>query len=65
MRIIKGDNFMKRRTLIKVLEKAGYSLLRNGGNHDIYGKGNKRIFIPRHREINDSLAKSILRDIDY
>ena len=56
---------MKRRTLIKALEKADYSLLRNGGNHDIYGKGNKRIFIPRHREINDSLAKSILRDIDY
>ena len=30
---------MKRRDLIKLLEKNGWTFLRNGGNHDIYTDG--------------------------
>lgn len=52
---------MKRRDLIKKLEKAGFQLECNGGNHDIYSRGEERETIPRHKEINEVLAKAILR----
>ena len=52
---------MKRRDLIKKLEKAGFKLYRNGGNHDIYRRGDDSETIPRHKEINENMAKAILR----
>ena len=52
---------MKRRDLIKQLEKNGFWLLRNGNNHDIYTNGIKSEPIPRHSEIKEHLAKSIIR----
>ena len=52
---------MKQRDLIKKLEAAGFQFDRHGGNHDIYKRGDDREKIPRHREINESLAKAILR----
>lgn len=52
---------MKQKDLIKRLKLAGFVLERHGGNHDIYVKDNKRETIPRHREINESLAKAILK----
>lgn len=52
---------MKRSELIKLLEKNGWFLKRNGGEHDIYSDGNKSEAIPRHREINELLAKKILK----
>lgn len=52
---------MKRRDLIKKLEKAGFSLERHGGNHDVYRRGTDIEQIPRHSEINEKLAKAILR----
>ena len=42
---------MKQRDLVKKLEKAGFEFARHGGNHDIY----------KHREINERLARAILR----
>ena len=33
----------------------------NGGNHDIYKRGDDEEKIPRHREVNERLAKAILR----
>ncbi|MGK7878616.1 MAG: type II toxin-antitoxin system HicA family toxin [Crocosphaera sp.] len=50
---------MKRRDLIKHLEKNGCEFLREGGNHKIYinRKVQKVSAIPRHREINDYLAR--------
>ena len=51
---------MKRAELIKKLERAGFVLARHGGSHDIYRRGNDRECIPRHREINEVLARSIL-----
>lgn len=55
---------MKRRDLIKRLEKAGYVFERHGANHDIYVCGNKKEEIPRHTEINEKLAKAILKKIE-
>ena len=52
---------MKQRELIKRLERAGSIFDRHGGNHDIYIRNDKIEKIPRHKEINEQLAKAILR----
>lgn len=52
---------MKRRDLIARLEKAGFVLDRHGANHDVYKRGNDKEIIPRHSEINENLAKSIIK----
>lgn len=52
---------MKRRDLIRLLESNGWRLLRNGANHDIYTNGEKCEPVPRHNEIKEQLAKSIIR----
>lgn len=54
---------MKRKDLIKLLESNGWYLKRNGGNHDIYTDGNRREPIPRHSEIEERLAKSIIKKL--
>lgn len=52
---------MTQRELVKMLEKAGFEFARHGGGHDIYKRGNDEEQIPRHREINERLAKAIIR----
>ncbi len=54
---------MKRKDLIKRLEDLGCMFIRNGGNHDWYQNPNTRISqpIPRHNEIQEYLAKHILK----
>lgn len=52
---------MKRRILIKKLEKAGFRFKEHGGNHDTYIRGNDIEQVPRHREINEITAKMILK----
>jgi predicted RNA binding protein YcfA (HicA-like mRNA interferase family) len=56
---------MKRRDLIRHLETNGCELLREGGNHTIYVNraALKSSAVPRHREINDFLARKICRDL--
>ena len=56
---------MKRRDLISQLEKSGCYLIRHGGKHDIYHNPNngRTEPIPRHREINERLAKKIIRSL--
>lgn len=52
---------MKQRDLIKKLEEAGFIFDRHGGNHDIYKRDKDIEKIPRHKEVNENLAKMILR----
>ena len=52
---------MKQKEIIKKLEQAGFEFVRHGGNHDIYKRGNDEATVPRHREIDERLAKAILR----
>ena len=52
---------MKRNDLIRLLEKNGWYLLRHGSNHDIYTNGVRNETIQRHREIPETLAKTILK----
>jgi len=56
---------MKRRDLVAELEKAGCLLLRHGSGHDIYHNphSGRSQPVPRHREINEILARKILRDL--
>ena len=54
-------NIMKRKDLIKMLEAAGFIFERHGGNHDVYIRGKDREVIPRHSEINERLARAILK----
>lgn len=52
---------MKQRDLVKLLLKNGWTFYRNGGNHDIYIKGKDSESVPRHKEVNEQLAKSIIK----
>lgn len=52
---------MKRKYLLKLLKKNGWYLKRIGGNHDIYTNGKEFEPIPRHSEINERLAKEIIK----
>lgn len=53
---------MKKQLLIKKLKEAGWYLVRQGSNHEIWTDGNKLMPIPRHNEINEITAKKILKD---
>ena len=52
---------MKKKDLINILEKNGWTLVRHGGNHDVYSKGKETEVVPRHTEIDERLAKAIIR----
>jgi mRNA interferase HicA len=56
---------VKRRDLIHALESEGCILLRHGGKHDIFHnpKSGRSQPVPRHREINEMLARKIIRDL--
>jgi mRNA interferase HicA len=56
---------MKRRDLIKRLEELGCILVRHGGSHDWYTnpKTKQSQPVPRHTEINENLARSILKKL--
>lgn len=57
---------MKRRDLVRHLERHGCELLREGAKHSVYvnRKARKSSTIPRHREINEGLARKICRDVE-
>ncbi len=52
---------MKRRDLIKLLEKNGWWLKRPGGNHDIYTNGKDAEPISRQTEIKERVAQAIIK----
>lgn len=58
---------MKKRDLIKSLRATAqaadmdFDFVREGTNHEIWTIGGERLVIPRHREVNERTAQSILR----
>ena len=52
---------MKRRDLIKLLERNGWYMKRNGGNHDLYTDCTRTEPIPRHTDIRERLARDIIK----
>jgi predicted RNA binding protein YcfA (HicA-like mRNA interferase family) len=57
---------LKRRDLVRHLEAHGCELLREGANHSVYINRSVRKVsaVPRHREINELLARKICRDLE-
>jgi predicted RNA binding protein YcfA (HicA-like mRNA interferase family) len=57
---------VKRLELIRHLEMNGCQLLREGGSHSVYlnRAAGKTSTVPRHREINEFLARKICRDLE-
>ncbi len=53
---------MKKRDLTRMLEAAGYHVIRDDGDHTIYKKpGCRSVQVPRHREVAENTAKAILK----
>ena len=54
---------MKRKDLIGQIENMGCVFIRHGGKHDWYQNPKTKISqaVPRHREINEFLAKHIIK----
>ena len=57
---------MKRVDLLGHLERHGCEFLREGGSHTVYvnRSARKASTVPRHREINELLARKICRDLE-
>ncbi|HEX4103868.1 MAG TPA: type II toxin-antitoxin system HicA family toxin [Candidatus Paceibacterota bacterium] len=57
---------MKRRDIVRHLERCGCYLLREGGRHSIYWNvlNGKRASVPRHMEVNEITAREIFKEID-
>ena len=54
---------MKRRELERRLRDLGWVLQRHGGKHDVWTSSDKAFteYVPRHAEINEMLARAILK----
>ena len=52
---------MKQRDLLKLFNRNGWRLIREGGSHMIVTDGKEVEAIPRHKEINEQTAKAIIR----
>jgi mRNA interferase HicA len=52
---------MRHRELEARLKDLGWWFLRHGGSHDVWTDGERQEALPRHNEINERLAHTILR----
>jgi predicted RNA binding protein YcfA (HicA-like mRNA interferase family) len=57
---------VKRVDLVRHLLAHGCELLREGGNHSVFlNRSTRKVAtVPRHREINEFLARKICKDLD-
>ena len=58
--IMEGEDWMKRKDWITILERNGFRLERKGKKHDIYTDGTHRESVSRQREIDEYLIKDII-----
>jgi mRNA interferase HicA len=56
---------VKRQDLIRYFRRHGCELLREGGSHSVFVNraALKTSTVPRHREVNEFLARKICRDL--
>ena len=54
---------MKRKDMVRELEKMGYNLIRHGAKHDWYQNPRTKVSqpVPRHSDIKEHLARHIIR----
>jgi predicted RNA binding protein YcfA (HicA-like mRNA interferase family) len=52
--------------LMKIAEDKGATLefVRHGGSHDVYRIRERMLVLPRHREIKEGTARSIIRQAE-
>jgi len=57
---------LKRVDLVRHIEQHRCELLREGGSHSVYvnRRSRKTSTVPRHREINDFLARKVCPDLE-
>jgi hypothetical protein len=56
---------MRRRELERRLRDLGWRFDHHGRKHDIWSDGDRQEAIPRHIEINEHVARAILRRASY
>jgi len=56
---------MKHRELVGRLRALGWYLAREGGRHEIWTNGDMEEPVPRHKEINEMLARKILKTVAH
>jgi predicted RNA binding protein YcfA (HicA-like mRNA interferase family) len=56
---------MKRRDLIRKIEELGAVFIRHGGKHDWFQNPKTKVAqpVPRHTEVNEMLAKSVIKKL--
>ena len=59
--ILEARGHVKKRELEKKLRALGWRFSKHGGEHDHWTNGNEFQSVPRHAEINENLARKILR----
>jgi mRNA interferase HicA len=52
---------VKKRELERRLLACGWRFLRHGSRHDVWTDGEDEEYVPRHAEVNEQLARAILR----
>lgn len=52
---------MKKTQLDRRLRALGWWVFRQGGRHELWTNGEQQEVVPRHKEINEKLARKILR----
>ena len=55
---------VKRKDLVKELERNGWSIKREGGDHTIYTNGQKSIPVQRHRTVTRNYANLVCKQAD-
>jgi len=54
------EDKVRKRELEEALHTLGWRFLRHGAKHDVWTDGERQEPIPRHTEINEKLARTIL-----
>jgi predicted RNA binding protein YcfA (HicA-like mRNA interferase family) len=56
---------MKRQKLLKAIKEKGAVMIRQGGHHEVWeSKNGYRFAVPRHADIKEGTAKSIIKQAD-
>ena len=58
---MESGKLMKRQILLKLFTDSGWRILREGANHTILTDGKSVEPLPRHKEINEQLAKNLIK----
>jgi predicted RNA binding protein YcfA (HicA-like mRNA interferase family) len=60
------DALVKRQGLESALRALGWRFVKHGGSHDLWAhpERSRKLAVPRHKEIKEFLARSLLRQAE-